>query len=523
MPRPAGRHGPDTPDPIPFLNGEVRYMDSSLFILGSGVGAVLLLVLLIAKAKLHPFLGLLIATMLLGLVNGLGPAKTVDTITEGFGDTLSVTGIVIALGTMLGGLLLKSGGADRIANVLVGNRSRAWMPVSIGTAALVIGLPNLFEVTFVLLVPLVFSVARRQHVSLLAVGVPMAAGLMTAHALLPPGPAPVLAADVYHANLGMTFFYGALVSVPVLLVGAILFPRLTARWNITGTSGGALESLGEAARGEDAGTGGATESTRSGGHDEAPSGGRSVLGVTTLAKRGTTETVAATSTAPEPPSLAACLVTILVAPVMMIIGTLGADGIGGHPWYRPLLEAIGNPVVSLLVATVFAYGTLGLSRGMTRPQLLTITKQCLTPVVGLLLIIGAGGGLKGMLAGIGLSDIIADGAEHWSITPVLFAWIIAAIFRIALGSGTVAVAAATGIIAPLMAHQTGANTELIVLATCTGAMIFSHVSDGAFWIFKEYFGLTVPETLKSWSLLVTVQSVVGLVSILALEAVTAAW
>ncbi|MFD7705944.1 SLC13 family permease [Streptomyces sp. NPDC059786] len=499
-------------------------MHSSLYILGSGIAAVALLVFLIAKVKLHPFLGLLISTLLLGLANGLGPTKTVDTITENFGGTLSTTGIVIALGTVLGGLLLRSGGADRIADVLVGNRSKAWMPISIGIAAVIIGLPNLFEVTFVLLVPLVYSVARRFRVDMLAVGIPMAAGLMTAHALLPPGPAPVLAADAYDANLGVTILYGSLVGIPVLLVGALAFPRLIARWGIT-SQGGALESLGHPeANGGSSGPKG--DGTGSKGDGTGPKGDGGSEGGTGGAPAGDNGGGVAVATRPATastvrgvPSLAACLTTVLVAPVMMIVGTLLPDALPEHGWYSPVLDAVGSPVIALLVSALFAYYTLGIRLGMTGSGLLADTKKGLTPVISLLLIIGAGGALKGMLSAIGLSDIIADSAQHWSISPVLFAWLIAAIFRIALGSGTVAVAAATGIIAPLLAQQSSTPAELIVLATCTGAMIFSHVSDGAFWMFKEYFGLTVPQTLKTWSLLVTVQAVTGLVCILAVDAV----
>ncbi|MEV1026876.1 SLC13 family permease [Streptomyces sp. NPDC050264] len=479
-------------------------MHSSLYILASGVLAVALLVLLIAKAKLHPFIALLISTLLLGLANGLGPTKTVETVTDNFGSTLSVTGLVIAMGTVLGGLLLNSGGADRIADVLVGNRAAVWMPLSIGLAAVIIGLPNLFEVTFVLLVPLVFSVARKYNRNLLAVGLPMAAGLMTSHALLPPGPATVMAAQAYDASLGITILYGILVGVPVLLVGALLFPRLIARWNITGNNG-ALELLG------DSGGAGTTPAGPSGPTDKGTSenGGGTAVAVRSEVKAPAT----------RQPTLAACLSTVLVAPVMMIVGTLLPDALPDHGWYSPVLDAIGNPVIALLVSVLYAYWALGIRLGSNSTQLLANTKKGLTPVISLLLIIGAGGALKGMLNGIGLSDIIADHTQSWSISPILFAWLIAAIFRIALGSGTVAVAAATGIITPVLAQHPGTPVELIVLATCTGAMIFSHVSDGAFWIFKEYFGLTVPETLKTWSLLVTVQAVVGLVSILIVDAV----
>jgi len=454
----------------------VTAVDSTAFTVISGIAAIILLIVLIARLKLHPFLALLISTVLLGIVNGLGVTTAVDTFTDGFGSQLSVTGVVIGLGAILGGLLVRSGGGDRIADVIIGNRKPVWMPLSVGLVALVIGLPNLFEVTFVLLVPLVFSIAKRLKVSLLAVGLPMAAGLMTAHGLLPPGPAPILAATAYDASIGSTTMYGIIVAVPVLLVGAWLFPRLMRPY---------LDAAGE------------------GSPAEPPS--------------------AHTAGGPEPtrrPGLVAALAPILLAPVLMIVGTIVLDNLSeSSSWYW-FFEVIGSPVITLTLAVLLAFVTLGRGAGFNLTEIQTLVRSSLVPIVSLLLIIGAGGGLKNTLSEIGLSDIVSDAAAHWSIPAVLFAWIVAAIFRIALGSGTVAVTATTGVVAGITASNPDVNSALLVLATCTGAMIFSHVSDGAFWLFKEYYGLTVPQTLRTWSLLVTVQSVVGLIFILLLSVLT---
>jgi len=457
---------------------------STAFTVISGILAVVLLVLLIAKAKLHPFFALLISTLLLGMVNGLGMTGAVDTFTDGFGGQLGVTGVVIALGAILGGLLVRSGGGDKIADVVIGKRGLGWMPLSVGIVALVIGLPNLFEVTFVLLIPLVFSIAKRLHVNPLTVGIPMAAGLMTAHGLLPPGPAPVLAATAYGASIGMTTLYGILVAIPVLLVGAVVFPRLMRRYVDIPTVDGAM------------GSGGSTPSS------ETRGGGGTLTRVRTE------------------PTLAAALVPIVIAPVMMIVGTLWVDARGDAGAFGQFLDAIGNPIISLTIAVIVAIFTLGFGSGATATEVQSLVKQSFVPIVGLVLIIGAGGGLKQTLNAIGLSGIVSDAASAWSIPAILFAWIVAAIFRIALGSGTVAVSATTGIVGALAVANPDVNPALLVLATCTGAMIFSHVSDGAFWLFKEYYGLTVPQTLRTWSLLVTVQSVVGLAFILLLGAVT---
>ncbi|EGL6022635.1 gluconate transporter, partial [Salmonella enterica] len=168
---------------------------------------------------------------------------------------------------------------------------------------------------------------------------------------------------------------------------------------------------------------------------------------------------------------------------------------------------------------IYAMIFLGRAAGFSNEGILTISKKSIVPIVGLLLIIGGGGGLKNVLTAIGLSDIISSLANDWSIPPLLFAWLVAAVFRIALGSGTVAVSASGGIVAALLAAHPDTNAALLVLSTTTGAMIFSHVSDGAFWLFKEYFGLTVPQTIRTWSYLVTVQSVVGLIGVLILGAI----
>lgn len=448
-------------------------MDTTSFVVISGVVSIGLLIILITKLKLHPFFALLISSLFLGMVNGMGVAKSVKTFTHGFGGQLGVTGVVIGLGAMLGGLLVQSGGGDKIADIIIGNRKRIWMPLSVGLVSLIIGLPNLFEVTFVLMVPLVFSIMKRLNVSVLAVAIPMCAGLMTAHALLPPGPATIIAATAYNANIGETTLYGVIISIPVLLVGAYLFPRLMRHHMDVGTP---LDLTGPAH-----GSGKAKNVTRQ-------------------------------------PSLGVALTTVLIAPFLMIIGTIGINFVPKTGLIQEIFQAIGNPIVTLGLALIYAMLFLGRATGLAAEEILAICKKSIVPIVGLLLIIGGGGGLKDMLNTIGLSDIISHLATEWSIPPLLFAWLIAVVFRIALGSGSVAVSASCGIVAALLAANPHTNVALLVLSTTTGAMIFSHVSDGAFWLFKEYFGLTVPQTLRTWSLLVTVQSVVGLICVLALGA-----
>ncbi|EBA4668731.1 gluconate transporter [Salmonella enterica] len=440
----------------------------------SGLVAIVLLIILITRLKIHPFFSLLISSIFLGIVNDIGVTKSVTAFTHGFGSQLSVTGVVIGLGAMLGGLLVQSGGGDKIADIIIGSRKLVWMPLSVGLVSLIIGLPNLFEVTFVLMVPLVFSITKRLNVPVLTVAIPMSAGLMTAHALLPPGPATIIAATAYNASIGETTLYGVIISVPVLLSGAYLFPKLMCRHLEVGKP---LELNG-------------------------PEHGHEVNGKSV-----------------RQPSLAVALTTVMIAPFLMIIGTIGLDFLPKTGVVTEIFQAIGNPVITLGLALIYAMIFLGRAAGFSNEGILAISKKSIVPIVGLLLIIGGGGGLKSVLTAIGLSDIISSLANDWSIPPLLFAWLVAAVFRIALGSGTVAVSASGGIVAALLAAHPDTNAALLVLSTTTGAMIFSHVSDGAFWLFKEYFGLTVPQTIRTWSYLVTVQSVVGLIGILILGAI----
>lgn len=453
-----------------YLMAENYNIHNATWTVASGILSIGLLILLIAKLKLHPFFALLISSLLLGMVNGLDISSSVKTFTHGFGNQLSVTGIVIGLGAMLGGLLVNSGGGDKIAKIIIGKRKLIWMPLSVGLVSLIIGLPNLFEVTFVLMVPLVISITKRLNLSIMVVAIPMSAGLMTAHALLPPGPATIIAASAYNANIGETTLYGVIISVPVLLVGAYVFPYLMKKHLNIGTS---IDITGQ--------------------------GDKKLFNN-------------------QEPSLFSSLATVLIAPALMIIGTIGLSVYTQNDLFHQILQAISNPIITLAIALVYAMIFLGNKIGLKAEDIQAIGKKSIIPIVGLILIIGAGGGLKDMLTAIGLSDIVSSLSTKLSIHPLIFAWLVAVVFRIALGSGTVAVSASGGIVAALLTTHPDINPALLVLSTTTGAMIFSHVSDGAFWLFKEYFGLSVSQTLKTWSLLVTVQSIVGLLGVLAIDA-----
>jgi GntP family gluconate:H+ symporter len=457
----------------PAQDAEEFVMQPVLLQLLPPLAAIVLLVLLITKVRLHPFLALVLAAGFLGLVAGLSPADTVKHFQKGFGSILGSVGLVVGLGAMLGGLLLDSGGADRIANVFIGDRGTRWIPVSICAAALLIGLPHLFDVSFVMLVPLVYTIAHRSRSHILRVGLPVAAGLYVSHGLLPPHPSPTLAMATFHADAGRTIFYGALIAIPMAIISGPLFTMAAMRWLPRTDSSDKHLLPGE-------------------------------------------RSAAAADDRPTA-SFALAVITILLPPGLMMLRTFASPTFAEGSVPRLVLDGIGNPLVSLLVAVLFAIWALGMRTGRSMGEIQKLLGKSVAPVAGVILILGAGGGLKEMLTATHVSDLIAHHAMTWQIDPLLLAWGVAALIRIAVGSATVATVAAAGIVAPL-AGNAGVSAELLVLATSSGSLMLSHVNDSGFWLFKEYFQLSVAETFKSWTLLVSLQSIIGLIGVLALRA-----
>lgn len=320
------------------------------------------------------------------------------------------------LGTMLGGVLLETGGADKIANTFIRLGPARTIPATICVAALIIGLPHLFDVSFVMLVPLVYAIARRTKTPLMRVGIPMAAGLYVAHGLLLPHPAPTLAMTTYHADAGMEMFYGLSVAVPMATLSGPVFTHLAMKYFPELSHTGA---------------------------DEQP------LAPSTAHTEGKRE-----------PSFALSMFTILLPPLLMMIRTLLSHAIAPENPLAQLINAVGDPIVSLLVAGLFSLYALGVRSGYSMQQLQKILGKSLGPAAAVILILGAGGGFKEMLLATHVSTLIADWAVHWNISPLVLAWLVAALIRIAIGSATVAVVTTAGIVAPLAANS-GVNLELL--------------------------------------------------------------
>jgi len=435
-------------------------------LLAYAVIAIALLILLITRFKVYPFLVLIIVSLLLGLAVGMPMNKIVSAFETGNGNTLGHIAIVVGLGTMLGKMMAESGGAERIANTLIGWFGEKYIHWAMMCVAIIVGLPVFFEVGFVLLIPIAFNVAKRTKKSLLLIGLPMVAGLSVVHGLIPPHPAALLAVQAYHADIGRTIAYGLIVGIPTAIVAGPLFALLIHK-HIKLAENNPLAAQFVDSRKEDE-------------------------------KR-------------ELPGFGITLFTILLPVILMLVGSW-ADLIS-TPKTLPnnLLHFVGTSDVALLIAVLFSFWSFGASRGFNREQIQKFCGECLAPIAGITLIVGAGGGFGQVLRESGISQQLISTASAAHLSPLLLGWFVAALIRLATGSATVAMTTACGIVAPIAAASNGAvSPELLVLATGCGSLIFSHVNDGGFWLIKEYFGMTVGQTFKTWSLCETIISVMGL-------------
>ncbi|MGW9210250.1 GntT/GntP/DsdX family permease [Embleya sp. NPDC055664] len=423
-----------------------------------GIGVI---VLLIGSLKLHAFLALTIGSLVLGAVAAAPMDKTIASFTSGLGSTVAGVGVLIALGAILGKLLADSGGADQIVDTILAKASDRTMPWAMALIAGIIGLPLFFEVGVVLLIPVVLLVAKRGNHSLMRVGIPALAGLSVMHGLVPPHPGPLAAIDAIHADLGVVLALGVVVAIPTLAIAGPLFGRYAARWVDIAPP----EQL----------------------TPERPS--------EELERR---------------PSFAVTVSTVLL-PVVLMLGKALVDIVVDDPADRVqrVADVVGSPLIALLSAVLVAMFTLGRAAGFRRDRLATTVEKALLPIAGILLIVGAGGGFKQTLVDVGVGRMILDISEDWSISPLLLAWLIAVAIRLATGSATVATISAAGLVAPLAADMSTTHTALLVLAVGAGSLFFSHLNDAGFWLVKEYFGMNVGQTIKTWSLMETIISVVA--------------
>jgi GntP family gluconate:H+ symporter len=433
------------------------------------LGAVVLLVVLIARFKVHPFVALTIASLGLGATAGMELGAAVKAFQDGVGGVLGFIAVVVGLGTMLGKLMAESGGATRIAITLIerfGERRVHW---AIMLVAFIVGIPVFFQVGFVLLIPLVFTIARRAGVSLVKIGIPLVAGLSVVHGMLPPHPAAMLAVGAYKADIGLTLLYGLVVGLPTAalagpIYGAWVAPRI------------ALPAHNPLA----------------------------------AQLEGGSDLPGALGGAARMPGFGISVFTVLIPVILMLLAS-AADAMSSlDPAIRSALHFVGQPIVALLLALLFSFWSLGHARRFTREDIMRFCNDCLAPTATIVLVIGAGGGFNQVLVQSGVGRAIANLARDSHTSPLLLAWGVAALIRVATGSATVAMTTAAGIVAPIAVATPGTSPELLVLATGAGSLILSHVNDSGFWLIKEFFNMTVPQTLKTWTVSETIVGIAGL-------------
>ena len=446
-------------------------MSQEIFLLVDALVAILGLILLITRWRVHPFIALTLAAGFLGLTSGMPVDKVMKSFQDGFGGVLGFVGIVLGLGTMLGKMMAESGGADRIARTLIDAFGRERVHWAMMFAAFLVGIPLFFEIGFVLLIPLVFIVARRTGVSLIRIGIPLLAGLSVVHGLVPPHPGPLLAIGVFNADIGKTIFYGLIVGLPTAMIAGPIFGKFISKYVPGEASPELMEQL------------------------------------------------AREPEARELPGFGITLVTVLLPVALMLLKTFADVALDEKNIVRQWMDFIGHPITALLAALLLSLYTFGVARGFTSKQIMKFVDDSLAPTAAIVLIIGAGGGFKQMLVASGVGNAIGQMALHAQVSPILLAWLVAGLIRIATGSATVATITGAGIVAPLATMVPGVNRELLVLATGAGSLILSHVNDAGFWLVKQYFNMTVAETFKTWTVMETLISVVAIVFIMLLNMV----
>ena len=433
---------------------------------------IAVLLFLILRMKLHAFVSLLIASIVVGLLAGMTPISIMDTIKEGMASTLGFVATVIGLGAMFGAILEQSGGAKMIANFLVQKFGIKKAPHAMVLAGFIIAIPVFFEVAFILLVPIIYALQKSTKKSLLLYALPLLAGLAVTHAFIPPTPGPIAVADIIGVDLGWVILIGALAGLPTALMGGIVF-------------GGYISKKI---------------------HVEAPFLDKDEL---------------ASQTEEHQPKIGVILAIIAVPIVLILTNTFVSSGllVIGNPQLKYLISLVGHPFSALIIANLIAWYVLGIKQGFSKEQLLKVTAKSMAPAGMIILITGAGGVFKQFLVNTGAGKMIAESLADVGFPILLFAFIVALLIRVIQGSATVAMITAAGLVSPILSEAVYSNFELasIVICIAAGATSLSHVNDSGFWLVSQYLGITEKQTFKTWTLMTGILAATGFTIVLLLN------
>ncbi|MEX0671015.1 MAG: gluconate:H+ symporter [Pirellulales bacterium] len=428
--------------------------------------AIALLVVLVAWAKVHPFLAFILVSAGAAVALGMPLADVPAAVRKGIGDILGSLAIVIVTGAMLGKLVVESGAAQRIADVLVGGFGEKRMAWAMALTGFIVGIPLFYGVGFVLMVPIIFAVVERYRLPPLIVALPALAALSVAHGLLPPHPAPTALVATFQANIGLTLLYGLAIAVPALVLAGPVFARVVASIPARPMAGMEAKALPES----------------------------------------------------QLPGAAISIVTALLPAVLLLLTTILGSLLPADSQAAALVKFVSDPDVVMLTALAFATVTLGLARGRSLAAVMNTFATAIGDVASILLVIGGSGAFKEVLVKSGVNTQIGAALQGLPLDPLILAWLVTATIRVCVGSATVAGLTAAGLLAPLVAEG-GADPNLMVLAIGSGSLALSHVNDAGFWLFKGYFNVSLIDTLKSWTVMETIVSVVGLAGVLVLAKV----
>lgn len=434
--------------------------------IGIVVICIILLVLLIVWAKLNAFLAFMLVSILAGCLLQLPPGKIMASVQHGIGDTLGSLVSIICLGAMLGKLVAESGAAQKIATVLMKRFGTRYLQWALMITGFIIGIPLFYGVGFVLMVPLIFSVVYQYKLPAVYIGLPMLAALSVTHGFLPPHPSPSALAIQLKAEMGLTLLYGLAIAIPAIIIAGPVFTRF-----IRSIKSEPLEMFRPQAVEAD-----------------------------------------------QLPGVANSFLTSLLPVFLLTITTVVASCYGEVAAVKSVLGLAGDPAFIMLLSVLIAAFTLGVARGKSMSAVMAIYADAIKDVGMILLIIAGSGALKQVLTDSGVSNQIAGTLKNWPVHPLVLGWCISGIIRVCIGSATIAGLTTAGIIAPLIATS-GVNANLMVLAVGSGSLLFSHVNDPGFWMFKEYFNLSIKDTLKTWSVMETIVALTGLAGVLLLNAI----
>jgi Gnt-I system high-affinity gluconate transporter len=427
---------------------------------------IILLILLVSWAKVNPFLAFLIVSITAGLCLGIPLDKIAGSVQKGLGDTLGSLAIIICLGAMLGKLVATIGAAQKIADVLVNAFGTKYIQLALVAAAFVVGIPLFYGIGFVLMVPLIFSVTYKYKLPAVYIGLPMLSALSVTHGFLPPHPSPSALVVLFHANMGVTLLYGLIIAIPAIIIAGPVFAQFLKKIPSEPLATFRAEEIPQ---------------------DKLPSAANSFCAA--------------------------------LLPVILLGITAAFPFIGSDPKddLHKIVAFIGDPSIVMLISLIVATYTLGIKQHKTMGQLGSTYTDAVKDISLILLIIGGSGAFKQVLVDSGISNQIAAGLQSFNMQPLFLGWLIAAIIRISLGSATVAGLTAAGIVSAMLLKDPSINPNLMVLSIGAGSLAFSHVNDSGFWLYKEYFNLTIKDTFLSWSMMETIVAFVGLAGVLLLN------